>query len=436
MNPPVGSFRQAQALRSVLHIGAGHGDALPAYLDSGAGTITLVEPNPEMVADLRAKAAQFAQVAVIPAAVSSEGETVSLNVYNVPELSSLHAATGILDLFPGLQVVDKPDVPALPFSDILARHPVDKTGPNLLVIDAPGEEAILLEEAIASGAIDRFQRVTIHCGATPLFETGADADQIGRSLYPHFFDLYEAASDQWGRLRLSFRRNEARAVCRRLETERDDLRERLSERDAAAASQAKETEALRALISDLGTRVTERDEAAASQAKEAETLRTLVSDLEARVAERDEVAASQAKEAEALRTLVSDLEARVAERDEAAAAQAKEAETLRTLVSDLEARIAERDEAAAAQAKALHARISDLEGLVAKREEEHTVLNEKVSAQTTKANQLRLKLLQAQDHLAAANRREELYKQELVKLEAQMDLIRELMSLPSGSDKS
>ena len=408
MNPPVGSFRQAQALRSVLHIGAGHGDALPAYLDSGAGTITLVEPNPEMVADLRAKAAQFAQVAVIPAAVSSEGETVSLNVYNVPELSSLHAATGILDLFPGLQVVDKPDVPALPFSDILARHPVDKTGPNLLVIDAPGEEAILLEEAIASGAIDRFQRVTIHCGATPLFETGADADQIGRSLYPHFFDLYEAASDQWGRLRLSFRRNEARAVCRRLETERDDLRERLSERDAAAASQAKETEALRALISDLGTRVTERDEAAASQAKEAETLRTLVSDLEARVAERDE----------------------------AAAAQAKEAETLRTLVADLEARIAERDEAAAAQAKALHARISDLEGLVAKREEEHTVLNEKVSAQTTKANQLRLKLLQAQDHLAAANRREELYKQELVKLEAQMDLIRELMSLPSGSDKS
>lgn len=228
-------IRGAENVRSVLHIGAGYGDALEDY--RGSGAVTLVEPNPEMVAELRSRTAQFAHATVIPVAAGSKAKRVTLNIYNLPELSSLRTATGIMDLLPGLHVVDRPKIEMLPLSEILALHETDDEGPNLLVIDAPGEEASLLETAVSRGMIDRFQHLTVYCGLTPLFEGSSDADHVTALLDPLFFDLHDAAPDDWGRLRLHFRRNAARMACRSLETERDDLRRQLAKRDREVAVQ-------------------------------------------------------------------------------------------------------------------------------------------------------------------------------------------------------
>ena len=192
----------AQAARTALVVGAGRG----AVLDSlwACERVTLVEPNPEVLGELYARTATRTGVTVVPAAVSS-ARRATLNVFNLPELSSLRGAAGILELFPGLRVVARPEVETVPLAEVVSHHRCDETGPNLLVIDAPGEEVDLLCDAMESNAIHRFQWIVVHCGRGALFERGHDVQYVCALMEQVGFGVDDAQADPWGRLRLAFR---------------------------------------------------------------------------------------------------------------------------------------------------------------------------------------------------------------------------------------
>jgi len=425
--PILDRFAKSDVARSVLHIGAGHGDALDAYVENGVDAfITLVEPNPELAANLTRKASHLANVTVIPAAVGRQAGRAPLNIYNFSELSSLRVATGALELLPGLQVVDTPKVDVLSFADVLKLHRTNESSPNLLVLDAPGEEAALLEAAIASGAIGRFQHLTVYCGQGPLFEGAASAPAIVEMLEPLFFDLHDAVPDTLGRVCLHFRSNAARAARQALEAEQDALRARLAQADDLAARHAETAEKRRLRNEELKAALGEREkelQARAAEAAEkreaADRLGARVEELERRLDEREKAWQARGVEAAAHIARIEELTAELARRDAEVAGLAETAEKRRARIEDLKASLAARDETSSGETGKLAAQTAQIDDL-----------NGQLKEAQHQSSAAKKRLAEVEHELSSANVQRTLYERELIKLEAQMDLIRDLMALP------
>jgi FkbM family methyltransferase len=162
----------------LLHIGAGSCSELDGYLAADFEHIVLVEPNPEVVAELDRKAAKHPSVMVLPAAVSAASGEAFLNVFNARDMSSLRVPTGLKTLFPGLRMVAQPKVDVVDLSEVLRRIPAltaDKS--NFLVVDAPGEEQIILTAFADMGDLSLFQQIKVHAGRDAYYEDGATAAQ-------------------------------------------------------------------------------------------------------------------------------------------------------------------------------------------------------------------------------------------------------------------
>lgn len=122
--------------KSVLHVGAHRGEEMPVYEACGFGGFTLVEPDPENAAYLRAK---WPQAAVVECAVGGETGTAILHRAANTVYSGLKPDAGM----PTLRSVE---VDVRPLRDIQADYPA-----NVLVVDTQGTEVEVLASADLSG---------------------------------------------------------------------------------------------------------------------------------------------------------------------------------------------------------------------------------------------------------------------------------------------
>ncbi|SDY83717.1 hypothetical protein [Citreimonas salinaria] len=228
---------------------AAPGDGMP----DDPARVVILEPR---AASARALVQAHPDATVIAAALAGRVGRASLTSWNLPGLRSLRAPLAALHaLFPGLRETAREEVDCIDLPGLLAR-----TGPwpdrVALHLDAPGEEAAILEALAASDALDRLCALTLRCGAEPFFEGGegaqALADRLDRA------GLRAVARDDsdpdWPVLR--FVRDPARAALRaRAETAEAraaDLEDRLkAARDHAAALQER-IEAAEARTAELG----------------------------------------------------------------------------------------------------------------------------------------------------------------------------------------
>lgn len=140
---------------TIVHFGAGKCRELPMYLAHERRQVILVEPNPKLVAALAARAKSFANVTVMPYAVSDRAGQRTLNVFSLPECSSLHDASGILKYYPGLRKVDEVSVSVRTPADILAGLNHSQVNDACLIIDTPGEGSTVMK-ALAELATAKF----------------------------------------------------------------------------------------------------------------------------------------------------------------------------------------------------------------------------------------------------------------------------------------
>lgn len=161
-------------LDTILHIGAGVGHELADYLAAGPESITLVEPNPEALKELRRLAAGQANVDIIPAAVTENDGTAPLQVLNFAALSSLREPTGLRKLFPGVRIVAQPEVDTISAVSLLGQLELDEDKTHWLIVDAPGEEQAIFQALLDSDQLHRFCHISLHSGNTPLYEGGSD----------------------------------------------------------------------------------------------------------------------------------------------------------------------------------------------------------------------------------------------------------------------
>ncbi|WP_300556107.1 hypothetical protein [Maricaulis sp.] len=162
----------------VLHIGAGYGDMLPVWLDLKPQRITLVEPDPDTLAELRARAEPHARVQVVAAAVTPDPARSVLHRFNFAELNSLTWPTGIRDLYPGLEAIGEETVTARDPVELVRGLDLDPGAAHLLVIDAPGVGLAVLKALQGAGLLARFAALRIRTGRKALYEGEATLDEI------------------------------------------------------------------------------------------------------------------------------------------------------------------------------------------------------------------------------------------------------------------
>ena len=162
-------------LDTILHIGAGQGEELPAYLASDAQRILLVEPNPTLAEALRCQAEQDARVQVLELAVTNDESLNQLNEYNLPEAASLYRPTGLRNLYPGLRITAQHRVNTQTPEQLLAQCPL-KGERNLLVIQTPGAELAIIKALARAQKLEAISHILLTNPSDVFYEGAARAD--------------------------------------------------------------------------------------------------------------------------------------------------------------------------------------------------------------------------------------------------------------------
>ena len=339
----------------VLHLGAGDGAELEAYLAEGAGHVVLVEPNPTLAAALARRCAGDGRVRVLPVAVAERDGTAELQLFNLAALSSLRAPAQLSALFPGLRRVAGVEVETRSIASLLAELPPPGDRPELVVIDTPGEEGSVLEGLIAAGGLERFGRIRLSCGTGEHYAGSAPAAALQARLEAEGYRLEASDEGDPDRPVLDFRRDPLARELRSLRAELAGLRAAHAATEAELSAGREALQAGKARITLLETRL---ETTTAERRAQAETAAKRIAELETALAESrkaaEAAAAGRKAEAETAAKRIAELEAALAESrkaaETAAAGRKAEAETAAKRIAELEAALAQSRKAAEAAA--------------------------------------------------------------------------------------
>jgi len=191
----------------IVHIGAGLCPELEDYRGLRAGQITLVEPNPEFVAALKALAGESERIAVLPTAVAERTGSATLHQFNFPGLDSLRRPAGLDQLLPGLRQIGRLPVPTISPEQLVHQLDLQRARNNWLILEAPGEEAAILGALGRGNMLQKFQRLIVRLGVEPFYEDGSWVEPMLKQL-EEFGYMPETGPDttdaDWPRFHLKF----------------------------------------------------------------------------------------------------------------------------------------------------------------------------------------------------------------------------------------
>ncbi len=205
---------------TILHLGAGLCRELPHWLEAGASRIVLVEPNPEMLAELRVRAQDHDSVEIISAAIAGQSGRDFLRLFNFPMLSSLRKPTGLYDSLPGLYEAGRVSVDLLTIDQLLKQLVLAEKTNNWLIIDAPGEEGAIIDGLKRSDQLQYFSRIFLSVGTALLYEGAKIASDLLTLLKEYGFESLgspDHSDGDWPRFHLYLDR--MALECNRLRAE-------------------------------------------------------------------------------------------------------------------------------------------------------------------------------------------------------------------------
>jgi FkbM family methyltransferase len=174
---------------AIVHLGAGRCSELDGYLAQQPRRLLLVEADPQLAEDLKNRTKDRESVKVTCAAIAGLSGPATFNRYNLLEANSLHSASGLLELFPGLKTVEQLKVDAIRPDSLLNQLNLNAAQENLLVMDLPGEELPVFKALQQSQKLHLFSQVILHCGCQALYEGSEPAARILEWLRDEGYDL-------------------------------------------------------------------------------------------------------------------------------------------------------------------------------------------------------------------------------------------------------
>jgi hypothetical protein len=294
----------------IIHIGAGTGRDLPAYLTANPAAVTLIEADPETAAQLSVTAAAHPSVTVIEAAVSANLRKRAFRRTNFSDLNSFRKPTGLQELFPGLRTLSREAVKPTDPVRLVRDLDLSRKGSNLLVIEAPGEALGILKALKTADLLLGFDAIRLQEGYEALYHLAPTAQDIRSFLVDAGYLVeFETNPEDPERPYLS-----ARVDRKALETAR-----RISDLTNAATQKAEEQRA-RLEKRDSEIKQLQEDRDAAAQKAEEQRARLEKRDSEIKQLQEDRDAAAQKAEEQRARLEEVEREAE-AMRDELAGAQ-------------------------------------------------------------------------------------------------------------------
>lgn len=198
--------RYPQHLDTLVHIGAGKGNDFPHY-HHNAQQLILVEPSPAAVSSLRQICQGVANIHIHELAIGLGGGSTDFNLYNWPEANSLCLATGLQQLMPGLKIQDSIQVTTTTLPVLLQDMP---HGNNLLIIDAPGAEHWIIEQLCHLNPEQAFQHIVLHCPNEAHYNSNTSSAPLLEVLEQQGYELRHTDRSDPDRPAFSLKRNALR----------------------------------------------------------------------------------------------------------------------------------------------------------------------------------------------------------------------------------
>lgn len=318
-------------LGTIVHLGAGEGSELSAYLATRAQRIVLAEPDPDLLPVLERAAGADERVLIRPVALAQTDGQAPLDQYNFPALSSLHTPTGVQALFPGLHRRARPMVETQCLDSLLRQIDMPKGREHILVIETPGGEGQVIGDLLAGNWATQFSHIVLRAALEPAYE--------GAVAFPDLVSRLEA-----GGYRVSAQSTadpdfpEVHLRFEPLVLENRELQQEL----ARVREQASEAEKARAALeSDVAELTSARDTAATATAEREARIATLKEELATRKVERDDHKARASEAEKARAALKDDVATCKAEREACREELEKEQRRHKTEMAETQARTAE-----------------------------------------------------------------------------------------------
>lgn len=250
----------------IIHLGAGLCGELESWLKSGANRIVLVEPNPDLLPELRDRVGETETIQIIPMAVSDESGRKALTLFNVPMLSSLRTPTLLHEVLPSLAQLGSVMVETRSFDQFLVEMELSEKGDHWLVIDTPGEEAAILNRLSHTKCLHQFGRIFLTAGREEFYEGSESASVLAERLQNEGFDrVGEADISDVDWPCYQFVLNQRTSENQRLQQEPLTL-----EQDMVEAKNAREAE-LRSILSATDQQIAALKESSAAKIQSLES---------------------------------------------------------------------------------------------------------------------------------------------------------------------
>lgn len=180
------------AFSHLVWLGAGTATEFDELL-SAAKKITLVDAREDACKFLKKKYTQ-SNIVIQQKLISVEGGNVQFTEYNLTEYSSIAPPTGLKTLFPGLKETARKNSASIAVTDFIKELPLEGED-NALVIDIPDNSLALLIALQDSGQFKLFKNLYVHTALDALYEGSANSLEITSFLEQHGYLLQQKTND-------------------------------------------------------------------------------------------------------------------------------------------------------------------------------------------------------------------------------------------------
>lgn len=236
------------SIHTLVHIGAGNGGQLPLYEKLNLSRVILIEPLPGQARYLRQSTANMPNTEVWELAISCEhhNQSATLTEYNLAQASSLHDATGLLELYPGIKVVQQHQVATITPAALIERLQLPTEQQHQLVVEANGEETAILHALAEQQLLTLFSNIELTLPNTALYNSIYDPQALQQWLSAHCFERKAENTDDPDTSIYSWQRNPLKLQITELSQQKSSLKQQLINSQAASAEQHKVAKAQQA----------------------------------------------------------------------------------------------------------------------------------------------------------------------------------------------
>jgi hypothetical protein len=186
---PIHKHKNTPPSHTIVHLGAGCCRELANYLTHQPRQLLLVEADPELTKDLRHRTEGLQQVKVSCTAVAGLPSQATFHRFNLPELNSLHAASGLRETFPGLKTAKQIQVEAVNPASLLQPLQSQSVQENRLIRDRPGKKLPVMHTLKQLRLLHLFEKVYLQSANVALYEGSEPAARVLQWLKEKGFDL-------------------------------------------------------------------------------------------------------------------------------------------------------------------------------------------------------------------------------------------------------